>query len=128
MLLSPRTGQASRPNPSTLRGVGFRQPSVQPILIASANPKLEFWTVVDFPLGVPPACYFLTSDTEGLVVSSFDMVYADSHNLRTDIGFRRWMLNLLCSSRASMQWLAPQCSSWIWMSRSVNKRSSDLKC
>lgn len=60
----------------------------------------------------------------GLATKSFDKLYHSLHDAHKPGGFRLWVLTMTYVKQFGFAWLAPTCSSWIWLTRSQTKRSS----
>ena len=59
----------------------------------------------------------------GVRVACFDSLYDPSHDCEIGAGFRRWVVTLLCTAVGASTWLGFECKSWLWLTRSVTKRS-----
>lgn len=59
----------------------------------------------------------------GWACRALDAKYLPSHNILSRDGLRVWLLSTLDISRGGCQWLAPVCSSWVWLCRKQSGRS-----
>ena len=53
----------------------------------------------------------------------FDVIYGEAHDCTKPKGLRRWLLSKALMKIGSLNWMALVCSSWVFLSRSVTKRS-----
>lgn len=61
----------------------------------------------------------------GLTCVPIDRLYCDRMDLLTDDGFALVLLLALRLRRGALATLGPQCSSWVWLSRSVTQRKPE---
>lgn len=61
---------------------------------------------------------------EGWRVRSYDLKLDDiGMNFLTDLGFKQAIIWVLSIPEGGLMWCAPQCSTWVWMSRKQSKRT-----
>ena len=63
--------------------------------------------------------------TKGFKLLPFDILIAKEHDLTTTAGLKLVLESVFAIKEHGLVWLAPVCSSWVWMSRSNTKRSKD---
>lgn len=60
----------------------------------------------------------------GLTAAAVDFEYGDHMDINSDIGLALLIILALRVVLGGLIFMGPQCSSWIWMSRSISKRSA----
>ena len=62
---------------------------------------------------------------KGLRAVALDREFAGHMDILTDAGWLVWLTALLRLRRGGLLWLAPQCSTWVWMNRKSSGRSAE---
>ena len=59
----------------------------------------------------------------GLVAWGIDKTYDKSHDCMRPRGLRTWLMLLTLTREGTLVWLAPECKSWLWLTRYCSGRS-----
>jgi len=62
-------------------------------------------------------------ELNGFTAIGLDKSIHVDHDILTDVGWRRWVTVVLMMKENAVLWLAPLCSSWVWIGRSGTRRS-----
>ena len=63
------------------------------------------------------------AEQKGLKAMGYDKVYSTSQDFTTTEGFKEALLLALRIREGGCIWAAPECKTWVWLSRSQTKRS-----
>ena len=55
----------------------------------------------------------------------FDKLFSEGQDCNTDPGFRRWLGSVMCTVVGAVNWDAPECKTWVWVSRGTYQRSRE---
>ena len=67
----------------------------------------------------------VASSEVGLKAQGYDKTYSSSEDFTTEEGFKTAMTLMLRVRPGGCLWAAPECKTWVWLSRSQTKRSRE---
>ena len=61
----------------------------------------------------------------GMNMQAYDILYDSSHDITSDLGLQKILEGVFRVKRGGLVWLAPVCSTWVWIARHGTGRTKD---